>query len=91
MNPGTLVKRSDHYIKENCWTDSEREKAKNKIGIISSIKLLEDDICIAIAFPLVHWEGESYPNMCHPLNVKLANGETLPTVTMNANQQVKKK
>ena len=81
VSPGTLVTRSEHYLKE-CFN-----RNKGQIGIITNIKICRDDLSVASYWPEVHWVGEYSSSMCHPLNVSLNSGEKLPTIIMNSNQQ----
>ncbi len=83
VSPGTIVVRSKH------WKDNNFKPDNVQIGIVTDMKICEDDICVAVYWPVVHWEGESHSSMNHPLNVACRDGRTLPFVTMNANQQRK--
>lgn len=81
---GTLVVRSTHALQQNSWL-------KPDIGIITNIKIFEDDLAGVAYWPDVHWEGEIMSKLSHPLNVALRDGTVLPMRTMNANQQTKPK
>lgn len=83
VSAGTIVTRSQHWKENNCKPNS------TQIGIITDMKILEDDLCVAVFWPIVHWEGESFSSMNHPLNVACQDGRDLPVITMNANQQRK--
>lgn len=78
--PGTLVTRSPHYLKE-CFG-----RNKGQLGIITKVVMYKDDLNGASFWPDVHWVGEYSSTSTHPINVALADGTKLPTVTVNANQ-----
>ena len=82
---GTLVVRSEHWKKERGY------KNDIQVGIIVDFTIFEDDLCVAVYWPRIHWEGELMSFANHPLNVALRDGTDLPTITMNENQQAKKK
>jgi hypothetical protein len=84
---GTVVVRSEHYKKECTWS----KKTHDQIGMIVEMQIFEDDLCLASYWPVVHWEGEHSSSINHPLNVACKDGRILPTTTMNANQQSRKK
>lgn len=84
---GTMVVRSEHYKKEFSYNKSKFDQ----VGIIVKMQLFEDDLCGYVYWPIVHWEGESSSSMIHPMNVSCRDGRILPSKTMNANQQSKKK
>lgn len=81
VKPGTLVTRSEHYIKQSLG------KNRGQIGIVTKINIYKDDLSVASYWPDVHWEGEYSSAFSHPLNVELANGKQLPKIIMNNNQQ----
>lgn len=80
---GTVVVRSQHYLKEKC------QKDKGQIGIIVKMEIYQDDLCGVIHWPTIHWEGEHHSSTSHPMNVACKDGRTLPTKTMNANQLIR--
>ncbi len=83
VSAGTIVTRSQH------WRENNFKPNSTQIGIITDMKILEDDLCVAVFWPIVHWEGEAFASMNHPLNVACQDGRDLPLITMNANQQRK--
>jgi hypothetical protein len=87
VRTGTLVKRSEHYIRELTYSSETEAKATKQLGIVTELCVFADDLCAVITFPCIHWEGESFTSMSHPMNARLASDEDLPTIVMNNNGQ----
>lgn len=85
VSAGTIVVRSEHWKVNNFKPNSKQ------VGIITDMKIVEDDLCVAVFYPVIHWEGEMFAATNHPLNAACQDGRILPTVTMNANQTYRKK
>lgn len=83
IKPGTLVVRSP------LWKEQRGQPDNQQIGMITELKIFEDDLCMAVFWPEIHWEGEMFSSINHPNNAVLKSGEELPQITMNANQQRK--
>lgn len=58
---GTLVKYSDHAIKE-------MGADKKKIGLIVDKDFYEDTNRRVVCWPIIHWEGYPMGHLCHPVN-----------------------
>ena len=59
---GTLVKYSDHAIKE-IFAD------KKMIGMIVDKNFYEDANRRVVCWPIIHWEGSPMGFSCHPIHV----------------------
>lgn len=81
---GTLVKRSEHYLKDRCIQDGDKELTQ--VGIVVGLKFFDDDLCGFITYPVIHWEGDPDSGINHPMNAAPADGSKLGSKTMNSNQ-----
>lgn len=76
VNSGTLVK--------DCGPGTF---GAARIGIVVGFTYFKDDLCGVVCWPEIHWEGRRLPCLTHPGRATLYNGERMPKIVMNANQQ----
>lgn len=58
-----------------------------RIGIVVGFTYFKDDLCGVVCWPEIHWEGQQLPSLTHPRGATLHNGQDMPKIVMNANQQ----
>lgn len=83
---GTLVRRSSDWLKNNPTTDEN----SLPLGILTGFNTFDDGYGSSVDWPRVHWEGDEFDGITHPLNVVPHRSEAFisaPRTRMRVNRR----
>lgn len=81
------VRLGTKVVRSKQWKQNKCEPKNTQIGLLVQLHYFKDDLCGVVTWPIIHWENELHSSLNHPANAALSSGESLPKITMNANQQ----